>query len=168
MISSHIRTVFKLVLVAFVCSPLWAQQSAPTPPQTVASEDRSGTPVLRLKVIPNKRNYAMRETVLTKTTFTNLSDTVLCFPKPEQGRQVPAQGYLAIQAAGPPRSKEYEYFLEHIDRGATWPRDKLLLEIEQDWIKLPIPFPPCALTLREGIFRLVCSANFLAWPRLPV
>jgi len=108
-----------------------------TPPQTVASKDRLGTPVLRLKVISNKETYAVKESVLTKTTFTNLSDMVLCFPKPEQGRQVPAQGYLAIQVAGPPSAKEYEYFLEHIDRRGTWPREKLLLEIEQDWIKLP-------------------------------
>jgi hypothetical protein len=88
-------------------------------------------------MIPNKETYAVKESVLTKTTFTNLSDTVLCFPKPEQGRQVPAQGYLAIQVAGPPSAKEYEHFLEHIDRRATWPLEKLLLEIEQDWIKLP-------------------------------
>jgi hypothetical protein len=108
-----------------------------TPSQTAAGKDRSGTPVLRLKLIPNKETYAVKESVLTKTTFTNLSDAVLCFPKPEQGRQVPAQGYLAIEVAGPPSAEEHEYFLEHIDGRGTWPREKLLLEIEQDWIKLP-------------------------------
>jgi hypothetical protein len=133
MMSSGIRTV---LIVASVCSALWTQQSATTPPQTVTSKDRSGTPVLRLELIPNKRNYGMNETVLTKTTFTNLSDTVLCFPKPEQGRQLPLQGYLAVQTAGPPSPKEYEYFLEHIDSRGPWPREKLLLEIEHDWIKL--------------------------------
>jgi hypothetical protein len=108
------------------------------PPQTVASDDLSATPVLRLRVTLNKESYAVKKSVLTNTTFTNLSDTVLCFPKPEQGRQVPAQGYLAIQVARPPSAKESDsiYFLEHIDRRGTWSRQKLLLEIQRDWIKL--------------------------------
>ena len=73
-----------------------------TASQTVASKDRSATPVLQLRIIPSKETYAPSESVITKTVFTNLSDKLLCFPKPEQGRQVAVQGYLIIQVVAPP------------------------------------------------------------------
>jgi hypothetical protein len=108
-----------------------------TASQTVASKNRSATPVLQLRIIPSKETYAPRESVITKTVFTNLSDKLLCFPKPEQGRQVAAQGYLAIQVVAPSESPEFEQFIEVIDGPGPWPREKLLSEIKERWIKLP-------------------------------
>jgi hypothetical protein len=49
------------------------------PAQTVASIDQPGTPLLQLKVVPSKEAYTAKETILTETIFTNLSDKTVCF-----------------------------------------------------------------------------------------
>lgn len=110
---------------------------AGAPPQVVVRKDGTETPVLRLKVIPSKETYAVKESVLTKTIFTNVSDRTLCFPKPEQKIEDPQQGYVTFQVVGPPGAPEIGYFLEHIDGGGIWPPGRIPLEIRQKWIKLP-------------------------------
>jgi hypothetical protein len=107
-----------------------------TPAQTLPSVDQPGTPLLQLKIISSKETYAVNETILTKTIFINLSDKTVCFPEPVQQVHVPEQGYLAIQVerrGGPER----EQFLGAFHGRPSLPHEKLLLEINQKWIKLP-------------------------------
>jgi hypothetical protein len=106
-----------------------------TPAQSAASVDHPATPILRLKIIPSKETYAANETILIKTIFTNLSDKTVCFPQPVQQIHVPEQGYLAIQAERP-GGPEREEFLPAYHGRLSLPHEKLLLEINQKWIKL--------------------------------
>lgn len=94
-------------------------------------------PVLQIKLIPSKETYALKESVMTKTVLANLSDKLLCFPKPAQGKHVAVQGYLEIQVVAPPGAPDTDHFVEVIDGRGTWPREKVLSEIKERWVKLP-------------------------------
>jgi hypothetical protein len=96
----------------------------------------TGSPLLKLRIVPSKTAYTLKETVLAKTVFTNVSDQTLCFPKPSQEIKAPEQGYLEIQALGPPGAPGSEQFIEGIDGGGAWPREKLLSDIRKNWVKL--------------------------------
>jgi len=128
-----VRQQFLTVSLVFTVTVL----TIGAPSQTVDKKNRPETPLLRLTMISSKDTYALKEGILIKTIFTNQSDKTLCFPKPEQEIEVPAQGYLTIKIVGPPGASEIEAFIDHIDGRGTWPREKLLLEIKQRWIKLP-------------------------------
>ncbi len=106
-------------------------------PQTANDLPASAAPLLKLRIILGKETYALHEPLFIKTEFTNLSDRTLCFPKPEQGRTVPVQGYLVTGVIAPPGDNEVEKFIEVFDGGGVWPREKLLSEIKQRWIWLP-------------------------------
>jgi|HubBroStandDraft_6_1064221.scaffolds.fasta_scaffold782239_1 hypothetical protein len=128
------RHQFFVAFLVFTVAALAIDASS----QTVARKDPPGTPMLRLKVIPSKEDYVLKEDVLTKTIFTNQSDKILCFPKLEREIEIPAQGYLTIKVVGPPGASEREVMLEHIDGpGLHRTREELLLDIKQRWIKLP-------------------------------
>ncbi len=125
------RSRILIVLLALgMCSIGARSQTAPGTPSSPA-------PILKLRIILGKETYSLHEPVFIKTEFTNLSDKTVCFPKPEQGRTIPAQGYLATKVIAPPGATGYEEFIEVIDGVGVWPRGKLLSEIGQRWIWLP-------------------------------
>jgi hypothetical protein len=123
---SHQRPILLVVLI-LCCSG--------TRPQTARSITPTALPLLRLKFVPNKETYAMNERVFIKAVITNLSDQTLCFPKPDREATNPIQGYLYTEVTPPAHATEIEQFINHIDARPI-PRDKLLAEIEQRWIKV--------------------------------
>ena len=117
--------VFFAVVALSVCSITVLSQPAKKADQKM--------PELKIRIIPDKQTYALHEVVFTRTEFTNLTDKTLCFPEPVQGKAV-STGYLITDADAP--NNERDRFIEVFDGGLTWPREKLLLEIERNWLKL--------------------------------
>jgi hypothetical protein len=117
-----------LALTLVVCAIGAASQTA--------TDNRLAKPALHMKMIPSKAAYAPKESVTAKTILTNLSDKRLCFPKPEQGRHIAVQGYFEIQVVAPPGAPDVEQFIEVVDARVPWPREKLLSDINERWIKL--------------------------------
>lgn len=93
-------------------------------------------PELKLKIIPGKTIYALHEKAFTKAEFTNVSSKILCFPEPVQDCMDSVPGYLITKGAPVNSREEVEQFICVIDRAVPWPREKLVTEIEQHWIKL--------------------------------
>jgi hypothetical protein len=126
-----------LILLAILASSICAQSQTSVKSKTI----RPSPPELRVKVISSKETYFLREDVFTKTEFLNLTDKTLCFPEPAQDVQVDGSGYLTVTAghvnAETRQFEEEEFFIDHYSGGLTFPREKLVSEIEQSWVKLP-------------------------------
>jgi hypothetical protein len=103
--------------------------------QTATKFLQPKAPELKLRILPNKEAYVLNEKVFTRTEFTNLTDKTLCFPEPAQGQQVPASGYLITEGEAPD-AQERDRFIEVFDGIGIWQREKLLSEIEKNWIKV--------------------------------
>jgi hypothetical protein len=134
---TRVKAPLGVILVVAVAASLVSVES-----QTAGKNKaiRPRAPELEVKVIPSKTTYALHEDVFTKTEFINLTDKTLCFPEPAQGQQVVASGSLTTMAVpvNPPEStpSEADSFIDHWDGGPAWPRERLLSEIEEGWVKL--------------------------------
>ncbi len=91
---------------------------------------------IELRTISDKETYALKESIMVKSELTNLSTKVLCFPRPSQVCEDSALGYLVTKGIPPAGARDTDQFVCHTDGGGTWPREKLILEIKQKWIKL--------------------------------
>jgi hypothetical protein len=91
---------------------------------------------LTLSIILEKEHYSSGEKLFTRTKFTNVSRTTLCFPQPSQEEIAAWLGVLRTTVTPPISGQEEEQFLEVFDGGGTWPRDKLLHEIKERWVWL--------------------------------
>jgi hypothetical protein len=124
-------------MLTIAASSICAQSQTSVKSKTI----RSSPPELKVKVISGKETYSLREDVFTKTEFLNLTDKTLCFPEPAQDVQVDGSGYLTVTAGHVnPETRQFEEeesFIEHYPGGLTFPREKLVSEIEQSWVKLP-------------------------------
>jgi hypothetical protein len=95
---------------------------------------RPSPPELKVTVISSKETYFLREDVFTKTEFLNLTDKTLCFPEPSQDCEITGTGSV-ITSGEALVAEERETFVCHADSRGR-PREELLTEIEQHWIKL--------------------------------
>jgi hypothetical protein len=93
-------------------------------------------PELKLRIVPDNEAYSLHEKVFTKTEFTNLTGKTLCFQKPAQAHEIVGVGYVKVNGEFLDDSSDGQIFIDHYDGGPTEPREKLLEEIEQQWIKL--------------------------------
>ena len=121
--------------ILFVLSA-FGLSSVATRSQVAREAHPSSTPELKLKTVLTKQTYNLNENVVTQAVFTNLSEKTLCFPKPDQERINSMQGYLTTKPTPPPGNQETEVFIDVIDGRGVWPRDKLLREIQQHWVKV--------------------------------
>jgi hypothetical protein len=131
-VKTSLGVLLVLTLLAF---PSFAQTR--TAEKKKALQPKS--PELSLRIVPDKGTYVLREKVFTKTEFVNRTDKTLCFPEPSLDGQDEASGYLTMRVVSlnPDGSSiGNDQFLEHFPGGMAWPREKLLSEIEERWIKL--------------------------------
>jgi hypothetical protein len=91
-------------------------------------------PELKLRNIFDKETSTVHEKISVKLEFTNPSGDTLCFPDPDRMCSNSGSGSLITRAE--PKSGEVEVFMCHVCGGGTWPREKLLREIEERWIKI--------------------------------
>ena len=104
-------------------------------PQTKDRTPSPKAPELKLRIVPNKNTYVLHEIVFTHVEFTNLTDKTLCFPELGPDAEVPTSGYLTIEGDSPD-GQERDRFIEVFDGGGVAGREKLLSEIEKNWIKV--------------------------------
>jgi hypothetical protein len=104
--------------------------------QTTSRKTPKSDPELKIRIVPNKETYSLQEKVFTKTEFTNLTDKTLCFPAPAQPQEIVGRGYVEVHGESSNDNTERQYWPDHYDGGPNWPREKLLKEIEEQWIKL--------------------------------
>ena len=71
----------RLVFLALATVTLWS---------LIARAQKAGDPVpkkkpeLKLRIVIEKETYSLNEKLFAKIEFTNLTNTTLCFPEPEQ------------------------------------------------------------------------------------
>jgi hypothetical protein len=82
----------------------------------------------------DKETFTVHEKVPVKLEFTNLSGNTLCFPDPDRTCSNTGSGSLLTRAE--PKTGDSDFFMCHFCGGGTWPREKLLREIEERWIKI--------------------------------
>lgn len=111
--------------VASICAAL--------PPQ---NSERELRPELELTAKFNKVTYGIREKLLRQVEFKNISSGKLCFPKPDQDCVNSVPGYLSTKGIPLDASSDHFLFICHIDARSPWPRETLLSEIRNHWIKL--------------------------------
>ena len=104
--------------------------------QASAHSRHSRVGEFKLRIIPDKETYSLTDKLSTTKEFTNLTRETLCFPEPAEEVEEPAQGYLITKTIGPDGAAEDEQFIEHYSGGGTWPQDKLVKEIREQWIWL--------------------------------
>ena len=92
--------------------------------------------LLKMEILLRKETYRSTEDISTATSFLNLSDKTLCFPKPAQEQINSVQGFLTTKVIAPVGDGDAEMFIEVVDSRGTWPRDKLVQEIKSKWVKL--------------------------------
>lgn len=120
----------KLLLLGLAALAMWsplARSQKSTKPATKKK------PQLKLRIVVEKETYFLNEKLFTKTEFTNLTNTTLCFPEPEQRFEDPVVGDLTVLGTGPKGSRDY--FVEHFD-GVMPDDEKLLADTQQTWIQL--------------------------------
>jgi hypothetical protein len=89
---------------------------------------------LKLRIIPDRETYSLHDKALTKAELINLTNKTLCFPEPARNCEDTSSGSL-ITTSESAVTGEREWFHCHID-GRGVPREELVAEIEQHWIKL--------------------------------
>ena len=120
----------RLVFLALATVTLWS---------LIARAQKAGDPVpkkkpeLKLRIAVEKETYSLNEKLFAKIEFTNLTNTTLCFPEPEQGFEDPVVGDLTLVGTGPKGDRNY--FVEHFD-GVMPGDEKLLANMQQTWIQL--------------------------------
>ena len=92
--------------------------------------------LLKMEILLPKETYRSTEDISTATSFLNLSDKTLCFPKPAQEQINSVQGFLSTKVIAPVGDGDAEMFIDVVDTRGTWPRDKLVQEIKSKWVKL--------------------------------
>jgi len=123
------RRVF-FIMLAIAASSICAQSQTSVESKTI----RPSPPELRVKVISSKETYFLREDVFSKAEFLNLTDKTLCFPEPAQDCEITGTGSV-ITSGEALVAEERETFVCHADSRGR-PREELLTEMEQHWIKL--------------------------------
>jgi hypothetical protein len=93
-------------------------------------------PELKIRIVPDKETYSLQEKVFTKTEFTNLTDKTLCFPVPAHAHEIVGRGSVEVHGESLNDGTERQRWLDHHDGGPTEPRERLIKEIEEQWIKL--------------------------------
>jgi hypothetical protein len=89
---------------------------------------------MRLRIILEKNQYDLNETVFVQGELTNLSTQTMCFPEPAQDCAVPALGSL-ITTGAPDPNDSTDYFICEISGGGNHGR-ALDSEVKNKWIKL--------------------------------
>ncbi len=118
----------KLLFLGLAAVAMWSplgrsqKSTEPTPEKK---------PELKLRIVVEKETYSLNEKLFTKTEFTNLTNTALCFPEPEQRFEDPVVGDLTLVGTGPKGSRDY--FVEHFD-GVMPGDEKLLADMQRTWI----------------------------------
>ena len=121
---------------------------------------------LKLRIIPDKETYSRDEDVSARIEFINLTDKTLCFPEPAQGAEVSGSGYLTTRAAlvNPTEGMKFEdeLLIDHYGGGPTFPREKLVSEIEQSWVKLA-PNQAYVVTSAKATLNLHSTGPWRLW-----
>jgi len=89
---------------------------------------------MRLKVRASKSTYFVGERAEVEIEFINLMEKTLCFPVPAQDCEDSDTGDL-LTFTSFVETEERDWFHCHRDGGGI-PRDKVLSEIQEHWIKL--------------------------------
>ena len=104
-------------------------------PQTAKDNRNPPSPDFKLRVILTRDTYAAADPVFIKVELTNVSGKNLCFHEPGLEAETPGFGYLETEVTGP-YAGEREFFIDHEDVRTPSPREKLVLAIKENWIKL--------------------------------
>ncbi len=153
--ATRLKRVFRVLLVfaagaASICAQVHFSDRG------ISSQPK--TPELELRIIPDKETYVLNEAIFAKMEIVNLTDRTLCFPEPSQTHEIVATGFLSTRLSRIDKNGkkvERDFFVDHYDGGPTWPREKLLSEIEQSWVKLA---PNQTYRLKSGKSRLSVDA----------
>src|SRR5271169_4768147 len=121
----------RLILVPFAIAAVSPLLHAQIKPQ----ETQAKPPQLKLEMIPGKKTYRVGEAVVVKYKLTNLSDTTVCFPRPDTKTEEELKGYVRTSAIN--SQSETDYFIE-----SSWTRrdvrtdQELLEDANENWVKL--------------------------------
>jgi len=91
-------------------------------------------PQLRLRIVLQKRTYALNERLMVKSELTNLTSRTLCFPVPDQDCESTSTGWL-LTTGYPLNKGERDSFICHADGGGIGGA-KLESDIKDHWIML--------------------------------
>jgi hypothetical protein len=90
---------------------------------------------LKVRIIPDKTTYVLREKVFTKIEFRNSGSKTYCFPKPTRDCTNDYPGSVVTEGRPVPDAGEFDSFICHFDSGGPRAAD-LVLDIKQHWIQL--------------------------------